>query len=104
MRRVYPLKLVRNETPSFILSWSIMHVVDEDSPLFGCTDFDSLRNTRTSFAVALNGIDETIGQVVHASYNYTFEDIMLDHKFVDIVKTNKEGKVINNIILMTNFL
>ncbi len=37
MRRIHDLKLQRNQTPSFMLSWSALHLIDEFSPLYGMT-------------------------------------------------------------------
>src|SRR5579859_4375802 len=36
-RRIVDLELVRSQHPVFVLSWTIMHVIDESSPLFGET-------------------------------------------------------------------
>ena len=37
MRRFDELQLVRSRTSLFALSWSIMHRIDESSPLYGVT-------------------------------------------------------------------
>ncbi len=35
MRRLHELELTRKHSPMFVLSWLVMHVVDENSPLYG---------------------------------------------------------------------
>src|SRR5437764_55636 len=35
LRRFYELPLVRNESPALALSWTLYHVLDEQSPLYG---------------------------------------------------------------------
>ena len=34
-RRFYELRLVRNEHPALALSWTLYHVIDQESPLYG---------------------------------------------------------------------
>jgi len=34
LRRFYELALDRNEHPMFVLSWTLFHVIDKDSPLY----------------------------------------------------------------------
>jgi len=40
-RRFYELPLSRNESPALALSWTLFHVIDEASPLYGFTAEDS---------------------------------------------------------------
>ena len=34
-RRFYELALIRNESPALALSWTLFHILDEQSPLYG---------------------------------------------------------------------
>lgn len=68
LRRFHELKLIRNRTPSFTLSWNIMHSVDEDSPMYGQT-LESLKKSRAQIAVTISGTDEMVacGYVLQVS-------------------------------------
>ncbi|BAZ28797.1 K+ channel inward rectifier domain-containing protein [Cylindrospermum sp. NIES-4074] len=90
MRRIYDLKLLRNQTPSFTLSWSVMHVIDESSPLYGMTP-ESLIQTNTMLIASVSGIDETVAQVVHARHSYGTDDILWNNQFVDIIHQTPDG-------------
>ncbi|MEH2144402.1 ion channel [Nostoc sp.] len=90
MRRFYDLKLLRNQTPSFTLSWSVMHVIDEFSPLYGMTP-ESLTQTNTMLIISLSGIDETVAQVVNARYSYGANEILWNNQFVDIFHHAPDG-------------
>jgi inward rectifier potassium channel len=90
MRRLYDLKLLRNQTPSFTLSWSVMHVIDEFSPLYGMTP-ESLTQTNTMLIISLSGIDETVAQVVHARHSYAANEILWNNQFVDIFHHTADG-------------
>ncbi len=92
MRRVHDLKLVRNNQPWFVLSWMVMHEIDESSPLFGLTP-EALRREDFRLAINVMGLDATVGQTVHASTSYTAEAIMFDHRYVDAMRTLPDGRL-----------
>lgn len=91
MRRFYDLKLVRHQTRIFALSWMVMHVIDENSPLYGETP-ESLAEMETDMIVTLTGIDETVSQTVHARHYYITEEILWNMRFVDIFSTKLDGR------------
>lgn len=90
MRRFYDLNLVRSQTPSFTLTWTAMHQIDESSPLYGMTA-ESLIATKTSLVASLSGIDETVVQVIHARHTYSAHDILLNNRLVDVIYHTPEG-------------
>jgi inward rectifier potassium channel len=90
MRRFYDLKLLRQRTPSFSLSWTIMHPIDSASPLYGMTP-ETLFQTQTVLVVSLSGMDETVVQPIHARHTYTASDIRWNHHLVDIFHDNSDG-------------
>lgn len=87
---MYPLSLLRSETPSFPLTWTAIHPVDPDSPLWGQTTA-SLAQLRAQIIVSLSGIDETITQAVHARHVYQAHEILWDHRFIDIIHETPGG-------------
>lgn len=84
MRRVMDLDLVRNNSPLFSLSWQVMHVIDENSPLYGLS-LGHLAQDRAIFIVTLTGIDNTFSETVHARRVYNDDDIHLGARFVDVM-------------------
>ncbi|NKB18565.1 MAG: ATP-sensitive inward rectifier potassium channel 10 [Pseudanabaena sp. CRU_2_10] len=90
IRRIRDLKLLRNQTPSFTLTWLAMHPIDEHSPLYGMTA-ETLIETKAMLVVSLSGIDETVAQVVHARHTYYAHDILLNHRFVDVINHTADG-------------
>ena len=90
MRRFHLLKLSRNRTPRFALSWTVMHPIVEDSPLWQATP-ESLAKTRAMLIVSLSGIDETVCQSIHAPYVYQAQDILWSHRFADIMHQTADG-------------
>jgi inward rectifier potassium channel len=95
-RILVPLKLERDTNPFFRLTWTICHVIDEESPFFGPDAQASLREQNTLLLVTVTGLDETIVQPVHARYNYQLEDIHYNHRFRDVVTVEPDGtRVVN---------
>lgn len=90
MRRVYDLKLIRSQNPMFSLSWTAMHPIDEQSPLYGITP-ELLDKAETSLVVTLSGLDETVLQTIHSRHIYICKDILWNMRFVDIISKTKDG-------------
>ena len=91
IRRFYDLKLLRSQTRIFSLSWMVMHVIDESSPLYGATP-ESLDEAETDIVVTLTGIDDTVSQTVHARHYYITEEILWNMRFVDIFSKKPDGR------------
>ena len=95
LRRFHELTLVRNENPMFILTWSIFHVIDESSLLFG-KSIDELRAGDVGFLLSISGNDETSSQVIRARHSYSDAEIAWDHRYHDILETGEDGLVTVN--------
>ena len=89
-RRFEELKLIRSENPTFALSWTILHRIDEASPLFGKTPDDLLADDAL-FVLTIVGHDEASAQTVQARGSYLSSDIRWEHRFVDVLSTSADG-------------
>ncbi len=92
MRRFHDLALARSQTPLFSLTWTVIHVIDEASPLYGETEA-SLRAMNVRFIVTLTGIDSTFAQTVHARTNYVGDDMVWGGRFVDVTSQLPDGRL-----------
>jgi inward rectifier potassium channel len=92
VRRLLDLKLARPSTAVFALSWTAFHPITPDSPLYGQT-LDSLTKGNVEFLVSMIGIDETFAQQVQARHTYFADEIVWNHRFVDIMQPLPDGKV-----------
>lgn len=90
MRRFYDLQLVRNQNPVFSLTWTVMHQIDELSPLYGATP-EMLADAEASLVITLSGLDETVSQMIHARHTYATNEILFNMRFVDIISRSKNG-------------
>jgi inward rectifier potassium channel len=92
LRRFYELPLVRNESPALALSWTLYHVLDEESPLYGL-GADDLKASSASLAVVVSGFDVLAAQNVHAQKSYHHHDIRFGHRYADILGTAEDGRL-----------
>lgn len=85
IRRFHVLGLERDNVVFFPLSWTIVHPIDEASPLFGMTEAELIA-AEAELLVLLTGIDETFSQTVHARSSYRAEEIVWGARFGDVFR------------------
>jgi len=83
LRRFYPLTLQFDRLILFPAIITIRHIIDEHSPLHGATLADMERDDYR-FVASIVCIDTVIPAPVQSSHAYTWKDIHLDHKFVEV--------------------
>jgi inward rectifier potassium channel len=91
MRHFQPLHVMRSRSPLFVLSWQVMHPIDESSPLYGLTP-RALAEVGGEIIVALSGIDDTFAQRIHARHSYLPDEIVWGKRFEDMLSVNHEGR------------
>ncbi|MSO45921.1 MAG: transporter [Acidobacteria bacterium] len=80
VRRYAMLPLERNKVTFFPLSWTIVHPIDDTSPLAGRTPED-LERSQAEILVLLTGIDEALEHTVHARSSYRADEIVWNARF-----------------------
>lgn len=83
MREFLELGLERRTVVFFPLTWTIVHPIDETSPLQGVTH-EQLVAEDAEFLVLLQGTDETFAQRVHARSSYKPHEIVWQARFTDV--------------------
>ena len=91
MRRFQELMLVRPRNPLFALSWTVMHTLDETSPLYGL-DLAEMIERDMELVVMLSGTDETINDRIYARHSYVAEEILWHKRFVDVISVTPSGQ------------
>jgi len=85
MRRFYPLNLQFDRLILFPAVITIRHILDEHSPLHGVALADMERDDYR-FTASIVCIDTVIPAPVQSSHNYTWKDLRLNHKFVEVYR------------------
>ena len=91
-RRFYELPLVRSEHPALALSWTLYHVLDEQSQLHGLEARD-LEAAKVSLVVVVSGYDVVAAQIVHARRSYDHFDIRFGQRYADILDVADDGRL-----------
>jgi inward rectifier potassium channel len=89
-RKYYNLRL---ETPNihfFPITWTLVHSIDERSPLFG-------------ILILIKGYDETFGQNVHVRFSYKWDEIIWGAKFIRNYHTSEDGSIEVHIDQVHNY-
>ncbi len=97
--RIHDLPLLRDRTPVFALTWTLIHPIDERSPLLDL-DAAQLTQSRTRIVVSVTGHDETMASSVYAVREYASEDLVFDGRFVDVLRSTPEG---GRVVDLTRF-
>jgi len=92
-RRMRDLALQRDRSVIFALSWTLMHTIDETSPLYGMSP-EQLRDVHAALIVTLSGTDEVLMQSVHARHAYDWESVIYGARFVDVFADTPTGRVL----------
>jgi inward rectifier potassium channel len=93
IRKPVELPLVRDRTALFALTWVPMHRIDRASPFWGGeAAIERLRAVGAELYLSFTGLDETLGQQIHARYSYRLEDIVLNARFVDVLTIEPNGR------------
>ncbi len=82
-RRFHQLQLERSHVDFFPLSWTIVHPIDEDSPLHGYTA-ETLRQADAEFIILLTALDDSASNMVHTRSSYKFHELVWGAKFSNI--------------------
>lgn len=92
-REFYNLKLEISRINFLALSWTIVHPVTEDSPIFGL-DIKNLEERDAEIIILIKAINDTFSQTVYSRYSYKWNDIVDKAKFKPLVpEAGKKGKV-----------
>jgi len=70
--------------------WTVMHVIDEDSPLYGL-DEAGLAKAEVEIYIALTGIDSITMQSVHSMHQYADDNIKIGYRFEDTLVPLPDG-------------
>lgn len=90
VNKFFQLPLEFDKVNTLTLSWTIVHPITEDSPLYKFTpeDFASMRG---EFLVFIKAFDDVFSNTVVARTSYTFNEIIQGAKFHPMYQRSGEG-------------
>jgi inward rectifier potassium channel len=94
LRRLHDLKLRRDRSPLFSMTWTVQHPIDETSPLYDLDLSDPAVREGLFFVVTLVGHDSAYGQTAHSRHLYSGTDMLLGRRFADVVSQMPDGRLV----------
>lgn len=91
-REFYELDLERRKVDFFPLHWTVVHPIDESSPLYGVSKSE-LERCKSEFLIQIAAFDETYSEIVHARRSYVAEEVEWDARFRDIFQEYEDGVI-----------
>jgi inward rectifier potassium channel len=91
-RKYAALELERENVLFFPLTWTIVHPLDEKSPLYGKTAGD-LERLQAEILIMIKAFDDTFGQTVQVRYSYRYDEITWGAKFTPAFEIEPNGEM-----------
>ena len=91
--KMIDLPLVRERSQAFTRSWTAIHSITLDSPLFGVTEAQMLAE-ELEFVVSLVGTDDTSLQPVHARRHYSHREVVWGARHADVLSERADGTIV----------
>lgn len=86
----YSLELEIERINALTLSWTLVHPITENSPLYNFTEED-FKKTHGEILVFITTFDDMFSNTVAARTSYTFDEIIYGAKFETMYNRSKDG-------------
>ena len=91
--KYYDLPLERSKIESLPMNWTVVHPIDEQSPLVGFTQED-LKAADVEVYVLIRGFNDVYSNTVLQRTSYTYQEIKLNRKFIPMYQETENGTVL----------
>lgn len=90
-RRFYDLPLQLKTINFLTLNWTVVHPIDDRSPLFGLTA-DDLAKADSEIMISMKAFDDTFAQTVNARHSYKYDEIEWNARFKTMFERSADGR------------
>ena len=91
--KMIDIPLVRERSQAFTRSWTAMHNISKDSPLYGITEA-AMNAEEIEFIVSVVGTDDTSLQPVHARRHYSHQEVLWGARHADVLTEHEDGTIV----------
>lgn len=89
-RQTEELKLLSNRQHGLMEVWTLRHVLDESSPLFGLHFEEHPANKIYVFTLSVDAVQDLTKSQVNVQTEYALEDILIGHNFRSVLSVDDE--------------
>ncbi len=93
VRSYYSLDLERDSITYLPTTWTVVHEITENSPLFSISKEEIIEQDG-ELLVMISYFDESFNQEVHQMHSYMLKDAKIDYKFVQAFHYDQAGKMV----------
>lgn len=88
--KFYPISLEIAKINSMALNWTLVHALNEDSPMYGFTNED-FRDNDIELIVNIKAFDDHFSNTVQQRTSYTYEELVYGAKFSPMYRRSETG-------------
>lgn len=92
-RQTEELKLLSSRQHHLLEAWTLRHVLDESSPLFGLNFEEHPANKIYVYTLSVDSVQELTKSNVNKQTEYGVEDILIGHSFKSDVSFDRETRL-----------
>jgi inward rectifier potassium channel len=93
IRQYRLLRLEREQVLFMPLTWTVVHPIDAESPMYGLGAED-LERLQAEVMILLKAYDDTFSQTVLARYSYRWDEIDWNHHFAPAFSVDSDGDLV----------
>lgn len=95
-RQFTPLKYDVSKIAMFPTSWTLVHPINEESPLYGMSLQDMI-DAEIEVFILIKGFDESYSQTIYSRSSYTFNDMIFGGKFIRPFHVDESGMLVMDL-------
>ncbi len=89
--KFYDLELERYKVDSLPMNWTVVHPIDDNSPVAGFT-YEDMENADVELYVLITGFDAVYSSPVQQRTSYTYQEMKFNAKFVPMYRESPDGQ------------
>lgn len=102
VRKFFPLELERSKVSMLTLSWTVVHPMNEHSPIENIT-LEELKAANAIFTVLIRAYDDAFAQTVHSRTSYQYDEIIWGARFKPAFYHDAQGMVVLDITRISHY-
>jgi inward rectifier potassium channel len=93
LRAYKQLKLEREQVLFMPLTWTIVHPIDAESPLWGITP-EQFEQQQTEILILIKAYDDTFSQTVFSRFSYRHDEVIWNRRFGPAFSVDEDGDLV----------
>ncbi len=87
------LKLEREQVLFLPLTWTVVHPIDSESPLWGVTP-EELERQQAEVMILIKAYDDTFSQTVFSRFSYRHDEVIWNRRFAPAFTVDDDGELL----------